>query len=507
MNHSQEIAKQKEDNQLFPLFLKLNNLRLLIIGGGAVALEKLDTVLTNSPGTSIRIVAEKIDEQLFALQKNHSNIHVVQKRYESNDIADAQLIIVAVNDETLAAQIKQNASQKNILVNVVDKPELCDFYLSSVVKKGNLKIAISTNGKSPTLAKRLKQILNEVLPDEIDEVLNNLQIIRNKLKGNFAQKVSKLNEITKVLSVKSKYELHHARNKKITVWFVIAILSVLLGLILSLAVPVQQLFSQSKSFLLQIDNRFYWMILVGFGVEMIAGSMGMGYGVICTSVLLSLGLSLPIVSSSVHTSEMFGSAASSISHYRYKNVNKKLFQTLAIPGMITAVLGALFLIEFGEKYAHFLKPLISFYTLYLGINILVKPFKKRKTNNEKRKLKYVGWLGAVGGFIDSVGGGGWGPLITSIVISKGRKPRYAIGSSIVAKFCITVASALTFLLVMGKDVMQWAIIFGLIIGGVSAAPFAAKLTGKLPTKGMFIAVGCLVILISSRTILKSFHLI
>jgi siroheme synthase-like protein len=493
----------KNDNQLFPLFLKMNTLRLLIIGGGSVALEKLKTVIANSPNTSIKVVAENVIDDIFTLQKKYSNIHITQKKYESNDIGDAQLIIVAINNKALAAQIKQDALQKNILTNVADNTELCDFYLSAVVKKGNLKIAVSTNGKSPTLAKRLKEIFNEVLPDEIDEVLNNLEIIRNQLKDNFSEKVSKLNEITKVLSVKENYGLNRTRSKKITLWFVFAIASVLLGYILLLAVPVKDLFSQSRNFLSQIDNRFYWMILVGFGVEMIAGSMGMGYGVICTSVLLSLGLSLPVISSSVHTSEMFGSAVSTISHFKFKNINKKLFKALAVPGVLTAILGALFLIKFGETYSHILKPMIAFYTLFLGINILLKAFVKKKNTN--KKLKHVGWLGAIGGFIDSVGGGGWGPLVTGTVISRGRLPRYAVGSSVAAKFCITVASAFTFFFVMG--ISQLPIILGLVIGGVTAAPLAAKITGKLPTKGMFIAVGVLIILISSRIILKSFHLI
>jgi uncharacterized membrane protein YfcA len=364
------------------------------------------------------------------------------------------------------------------------------------VQKGNLKIAISTNGKSPTLAKRLKETLNDVLPDELDDILNNLSLIRNKLKGNFAEKVTRLNEITSVLSVNETRGIRNPKNKKITIWFIIALLSVIAGLSLSLAVPVEKIFLESRNFLQQLDNRFYWMILVGFGVEMIAGSMGMGYGVICTSVLLSLGLSLPVISSSVHTSEMFGSAASAISHFKYKNINKKLFKSLAVPGVVTAILGALFLIKFGDKYANYFKPVIAFYTLFLA-------FIPKKKN--PGKLKYVGLLGGIGGFIDSVGGGGWGPLVTSTIISKGRLPRYAVGSSVAAKFCITVASAFTFFSIIG--ISQWPIIAGLIIGGVLAAPLAAKLTGKLPTKGMFIAVGLMVIGISARIILKSFHLI
>ena len=488
---------------LFPVFLKLDELRLTIIGGGTVALEKLHAVLANTSKVPIKLIAIDIKDEIWQLAELHSNIFVHQKTYDPSDLIETNILIIAVNDNQLAFLIKKDASEKNILVNVADKPGLCDFYLSSIVKKGNLKIAISTNGKSPTLAKRLKEILNASLPEEVDGILNNLSVIRTKLKGNFADKLQRLNEITKILSVQEKIENkdHKHRNKKISIWFVIAIVSVLLGYTLSLAIPVEHLFHQSRSFLLQLDNRFYWMILIGFGVEMIAGSMGMGYGAICTSVLLSLGLSLPVISSSVHTSEMFGSAASAISHFKFRNINKKLFKSLAIPGVITAILGALFLIRFGEAYAYILKPLVSFYTLYLGINILTRAFIKKKKN--PGKLKYAGWLGAIGGFIDSVGGGGWGPLVTSTIIAKGREPRYAVGTSVAAKFCITVASAFTFFSVIG--ISQWPIIFGLIFGGVMAAPLAARLTGKLPTKGMFIAVGILVIGISLRTILKSFH--
>ncbi len=497
-------AKAKESNKLFPVFLKLEQLTLLIVGGGNVAVEKLNAVLANSPQVHIRLVAENILDEIYILQQKFPNIVLSQKSYDSADIADANIIIVAVNNKELSATIKQDATQKNILVNVTDTPDLCDFYLGSIVQKGNLKIAISTNGKSPTLAKRLKEIFNEVLPNEIDDILGNLQIIRNKLRGDFADKVSKLNEITKVLSTKDARYIHSKKpSKTLTLLFVIAMLSVVAGLTLSLAVPVEKMFNESRNFLQQLDNRFYWMILVGFGVEMIAGSMGMGYGVICTSVLLSLGLSLPVISSSVHTSEMFGSAASTLSHFKYKNINKKLFKSLALPGVLTAIAGALFLIKFGETYAHFLKPAIAFYTFFLGFKILAKAFNKSKKAGGK--LKYVGWLGAIGGFIDSVGGGGWGPLVTSTIISKGRAPRYAVGTSVAAKFCITVASAFTFFSIIG--ISQWPIIIGLIIGGVLAAPLAAKLTGKLPTKGMFIAVGILVIGISLRIILKSFHLI
>lgn len=493
----------KESNNLFPIFLKLENLRLVMVGGGLIGLEKLEAVLANSPATKITLVATTISDDIKTLAANHPNITLIEKPYDSNDLNGADVVIAAVNDKELATIIAADAKQKSILINAADKPELCDFYLGSIVKKGNLKIGISTNGKSPTVAKRVKEVFNEVIPEEIDELLDNMAAIRNKLKGDFANKVTQLNEVTKGLVNNQEIDKPNTPLNNGILWFAIAFAFVLAGYALSLAMPVTDLVLQSKNFLVQLDNRFYWMLFVGFGVEMIAGSMGMGYGVLCTSILLSLGLSLPVVSSSVHTSEMFGSAASAISHYKYGNINKKLFKSLAIPGIITAILGALFLIEFGEEYAHYFKPIVSFYTLFLGTQILNKAFKSKK--NDSSKLKRAGWLGGIGGFIDSVGGGGWGPLVTSTIISKGRPPRYAVGTSVAAKFCITVASAFTFFFSMG--ISQWPIIIGLILGGVAAAPFAAKLTGKLPTKGMFIAVGILVISISLRTILKSFHLI
>jgi siroheme synthase-like protein len=505
-DHTKEETDTNKDtgNLLFPVFLRLEHLRLLIVGGGAVALEKLKSVLLNSPATEIRLVSITIEDEIYELAKQHPNLSLTKRPFLPADLDTADLAIVAVNDINTAHFIYDMTKLKGKLINVADKPELCDFYLSSVVKKGNLKIAISTNGQSPTLAKRLKEVFNELLPDEIDEILSNLQLIRNKLKGDFAGKVNRLNEITQILSVNGSQKVPLSRkHRHVSLWIIVAIISILLGYMLSIFVPVENLFFQSKNFLQHIDNRIYWMTLIGFGVEMIAGSMGMGYGVICTSVLMSMGLSLPVISSSVHTSEMFGSAASAISHLKYRNINKVLFKSLAIPGALTAILGALFIIQFGDKYADYFKPAIALYTLFLGIKIFMNAFAKKKKITGK--IKHAGWLGALGGFIDSVGGGGWGPLVTSTIIAKGRPPRFAIGTSVAAKFCITVTSAFTFFSIIG--ISQWPIILGLLTGGVLAAPLAAKLTGKLPPKKMFAAVGILVIFISLRTILKSFHFI
>ena len=177
-------------NNLFPVFLKLEKMRLLIVGGGKVALEKLHAVLQNSPATQITMIAIEFNEPTRNLAIHHENVELIEKAYGPSDLDNADVIIIAVDDAFTSEQIRNDAHEKGKLVNVADEPELCDFYLGSIVKKGNLKIAISTNGKSPTIAKRLKETFNDLLPAELDEVLNNMEVIRNKMKGDFSSKVN-----------------------------------------------------------------------------------------------------------------------------------------------------------------------------------------------------------------------------------------------------------------------------------------------------------------------------
>ncbi|UAY52988.1 precorrin-2 dehydrogenase/sirohydrochlorin ferrochelatase family protein [Ferruginibacter albus] len=192
-----------EGNNLFPIFLKLEQLRLLIIGGGNIGLEKLQRVLENSPKTSIKLIAKEIKPEIEELAKKHSNISLIKKEYHISDLENIDLIITAINDATISERITVDAKQKGILINAADKPELCDFYLGSIVTKGNVKIAISTNGKSPTIAKRLKEIIADMLPDELDELLENIVAIRGNIKGDMQEKIRQLNELTKKLAPKS----------------------------------------------------------------------------------------------------------------------------------------------------------------------------------------------------------------------------------------------------------------------------------------------------------------
>lgn len=489
----------KHENQLFPVFLKLENMRVLVVGGGKVGLEKLNAILANAPSTSIRLVASAVAEGVRAIALNHSNVEIFEKPFDAADLDDVQVVIVAVNDPRTSADISVLAKQKGKLVNVADKPELCDFYLSSIVQKGNLKIAISTNGKSPTIAKKLKDIFHDALPDQLDDILKNMHIIRNRLNGDFAAKVKKLDEITRVLATQKNLERPAEKHwRRIASWLIFAFFFMFIGHIVLSYLPLSELLKAVRELPDRIDSQFYWMVLAGFLAQLVDGALGMGYGVTCASVLLSLGINLPAISGSIHTAEMFSSAASGYSHYKFGNVNKKLFRALLIPGVIGAVLGAFLLSKFGNEYAAYVRPILAGYTLFLGLKIFLAAFKKKQA---PKKVKRVGWLAGAGGFLDSFGGGGWGPLVTSTLISKGRTPRYVIGSVSVTEFFVTLASALTFFSLLG--ISHWQVITGLIIGGVIAAPLAARLAGKLPLKTMFIAVGAMVVIWSVRLLIKS----
>ncbi|WP_042720580.1 sulfite exporter TauE/SafE family protein [Flavobacterium sp. B17] len=283
---------------------------------------------------------------------------------------------------------------------------------------------------------------------------------------------------------------------RLNVFFVtVAILSVIIFSMYELGY-LDELFT-----ILAKDNYiFYWMMLVGILAEIVAGSMGMGYGVICTTTLLFLGIPPHAVSASIHSAESFTTAAGSISHIRLKNVSKSLVKKLAVPAVFGAIVGAVSLTYLGEYYSKITKTIISFYTLYLGIQILSNAFKNKQDKKLKRKTNLTR-LGLAGGFIDSFAGGGWGPLVTGTLIKNSFTPRFAVGSSTVAKFILTLTAAITFIFTLG--IQHWNIILGLLIGGIFTAPFSAMLTAKLPVKSMFVVIGLLVIIMSSITIYKS----
>ena len=192
-----------QGNMLFPVFLRLDRLHILVVGGGKVGLEKISSLWNNSPNASIRLVAPEIDPAIEQLAiHNPDFLQLSYKEYQTEDLGNADIVIAATSIRSLNHQIWSDAKSQRIIVNVADTPELCDFYMCSVVKKGDLKIGISSNGMSPTITKRVRELLEEVIPDSIDDLLHNLKSIRDRLKGDFEYKVHKMNEITSIFTNK-----------------------------------------------------------------------------------------------------------------------------------------------------------------------------------------------------------------------------------------------------------------------------------------------------------------
>ena len=192
-------------NTLYPIFLKLYKLNLLIVGAGYVGYEKLHFILKNSPDANITVVAKEVSNEVRTLlSEGDYKVEIIEKAFDDNDLIKNDLIIAATDIQELNIEIQTLAKRRGKLVNVADTPELCDFYLGSIVTRGDLKVAISTNGKSPTFAKRFRQVLEEVLPHDTNDLLKNLKVIRDRLTGNFSQKVKELNEITASLVEKNK---------------------------------------------------------------------------------------------------------------------------------------------------------------------------------------------------------------------------------------------------------------------------------------------------------------
>ena len=205
------------ENNLYPIFLKLDAVQTLIVGGGNVGLEKVQFILRQSPDAKIKIVAKEFHSVLILLAIENKNLQLAERGFEEEDLDNIKLLIVATNNEILNKTIYQKAKKKEILTNVVDNPVLCDFYTGAVLKKGAIKVAVSSNGASPTLAKRLRDIFQEAIPEEIDETASMLQQVRTRLKGGLTAKIKTLNTITTVLSndhyhstrMKEDSALHH----------------------------------------------------------------------------------------------------------------------------------------------------------------------------------------------------------------------------------------------------------------------------------------------------------
>lgn len=246
-----------------------------------------------------------------------------------------------------------------------------------------------------------------------------------------------------------------------------------------------------------MDYTVFLFILIGFFAQIIDGALGMAYGVTSTTFLLSMGISPAVASASVHTAEVFTSGVSGFSHFKFGNINKSLFKRLLIPGIIGGATGAYVLTSIpGET----IKPFIAVYLLFMGIVIVRKALKKIAVIVDT-DIKVIP-LGLAGGFFDAIGGGGWGPIVTSTLVAQGHEPRFVIGSVNSAEFFVTVVQAAAFFILLG--ITHWQIIAGLLIGGVCAAPLGAYVCKKIPSRMLMALVGILIIILSIRTMYLTF---
>lgn len=233
-------------------------------------------------------------------------------------------------------------------------------------------------------------------------------------------------------------------------------------------------------------------LVIGFLAQLIDGALGMAYGLSASSCLMAVGVPPATVSATVHMAETFTTGASALSHHHFGNIDRGLFRRLVIPGMIGAAVGAFVLSSIpGERF----KPVVAGYVLVMGIVVFLKAFR---TIPPVTVASHVAPLGFVGAFLDSVGGGGWGPIVASTLLARGNHVRTAVGTVNAAEFFVTLTSSLTFFAMIG--VSHWKIVLALGAGGVLAAPLGAYLCKHVPHKPMLMAIGLLIMALSARTL-------
>ncbi|PKL76639.1 MAG: hypothetical protein CVV27_09265 [Candidatus Melainabacteria bacterium HGW-Melainabacteria-1] len=239
-----------------------------------------------------------------------------------------------------------------------------------------------------------------------------------------------------------------------------------------------------------LHNPMFWKAAaVGLLAQSIDGALGMAYGITSSTVLMASGAPPAVASASVHIAEVFTTGISGCFHLKFGNVDQRLFLRLLLPGLLGAVLGAVMVSVLDGAV---IKPYISLYLLGMGGYVISKVFRQLKIR--RSEPRHVGKLAVFGGFVDAVGGGGWGPVVTSTLVGTGQDPRTTIGSVNLAEFFLTFASAIVFSALVGDG--PWPIVAGLVLGGLFAAPFAALLCRRLHARTLLILVGSLISLLS-----------
>lgn len=444
-------------NTIFPLFFPIKTTHFLVVGANSFGLEKLNSILSVNPKANITVVSDCFNGTFINLQEKYPQIKIYQRLFEINDLESIQFLILTTKNNHFNNELKKVANSRGILVDVLMQPKLSDFYVDVLGADGSYSI----------------DNLNKEI--EIKRINTNaIKVDENKRRGKLIPKMNKLDTSFFVRNIALLF----------FVFFV--------GYGFASMLPVANV----KEFLGVIPNEFYYMVAVGFFAQMVDGALGLGYGMTSASAMMAMGIKLPAISGSIHTAEVFSSAISGYTHYKFGNVNKKMLVWLAVPGVIGAVLGSLFVIFIGETYEYIAYPFVAFYLITIAIRLISLAFKDKVI---KKPVKRISLLGFSGGFFDAFGGGGWGPIVTSTLLAKGRESKYVVGTVSLAEFFVTFAASITFFTSLGVD--YWYVILGLIIGGVLAAPIAAKFVGLIPKKISYILVGLLVIFSGIRIII------
>lgn len=274
-------------------------------------------------------------------------------------------------------------------------------------------------------------------------------------------------------------------------WAIIILKLILIAFLLITILP------ELKTSDIHLDITFFQFVVVGFIAQMIDGTLGMAYGVSCSTLLLNFGVAPRVATAAVHTAEVFTTGVSGLSHLKFKNIDKQLFFRIVITGVIGAVIGAYLISEIFD--GNVIKPYIAAYLLILGIVILIKGILYK--HKQETEVKRAELLALFGGFLDAVGGGGWGPIVTSNIIHQGKNPRETIGTVNTAEFFVTFFSTGVFMFFVGVE--SWQIVLGLIVGGVIAAPVGALFASKVNRRVLMILIGIVITLTSLYTIYKT----
>src|SRR4051812_11601924 len=245
---------------------------------------------------------------------------------------------------------------------------------------------------------------------------------------------------------------------------------------------------------------FFLLLAIGFAAQLVDGALGMAYGVLTNSALLLIGVPPAQASALVHTAEIFTTGASAASHIYHRNVDWRYVMRLGIPGVLGAILGAWILSNIELIAA---RRWVYFYLLVMGAYILLKSFRIAPRRQEP--ARWLPPVGFVGGFLDASGGGGWGPVVTSTLIGSGHAPRQTVGSVNTTEFFVTTAAATTFFVELGASSLQY--LLPLVLGGVLAAPFGGLAVKRVPPHVLMIAVGVLIVALSTYQLLRAFRVI